>query len=129
MRLRCFRRFSPGNVNFRVRQLPSHHALQHAVGVLDGVHMPVVFLDHVNGGSHLLGKEIHVYAFLQAERGVGMPEAVSGARHALRAFAQIRFVQKIGNQGIVESLCGLARDIGKDSILRLRGFRDDADAF
>ena len=129
MRLRRFRRFSSGNVHFRVRQLPSRHALQYTVGVLDGVHMPVVFLDHVNGSSHLLGKEIHIHAFLQSQRGIGMPEAISGARNALRSFAQIRFVQKIGNQRIVESLCRLARDIIKDSILWLRCFGDGADAF
>ena len=90
--------------------------------------MPVVLLDHVDGGSHLLGKEIHVHAFLQAERGVGVPEAIGRARNALRAFAQLRFVQKIGNQTAVKSLCGLACDVGKYSVVRFRGFGDCADA-
>jgi len=58
-------------------------------------------------GSHLLGKEIHVHAFLQSQCGVGVPEAIGRARHALRAFGQLRFVQKIGNQGLVESFAGL----------------------
>ena len=88
---RCsFRRLGLGVV--RLRQFPSRHALQHAVGVLDGVHMPVVLLNHVDGSSHLLGEEVHVHTFLQSERGVGMPEAIGRAWHALRAFAQIRFV-------------------------------------
>lgn len=36
-----------------------------------------------------------------------MPEAIGRARNALRAFAQIRFVQKIGNQTAVKSFAGL----------------------
>jgi hypothetical protein len=47
----------------------------------------------------------------------------------LRAFAQIRLVQKIGNQGIVETFFGLARDVGKYPVARFRGFGDNADAF
>jgi PLD-like domain len=58
MCLRRFRRLGLGVV--RLRQLPTCHALQYAVGVLDGVHVSVVAFDHVNGSSHLLGKEIHV---------------------------------------------------------------------
>jgi hypothetical protein len=87
-----FRRSLPGIIWLRVRQFPSRDALQHAVAVLHCVHMPVVLLNHLNGRSHLLGKEIHVHALLQPERGVGMPEAIGRALHALRAFAQIRLV-------------------------------------
>jgi hypothetical protein len=64
---------------FLVRQLPFRHALQHAAGVIDRIHMPAVLLDHVDGGSHLPGKEINVYAFLQAERGIGAGSNMSGA--------------------------------------------------
>ena len=44
--------------------VPSLHAHQHAVGVLDGVHMAVMLLDHLNGRAHLLREEIHVHAHL-----------------------------------------------------------------
>jgi hypothetical protein len=47
-----------------MRQLPSRHALQHSVGMLDGVHMPIVLLDHVGGSTHLLRKKIYIYTFL-----------------------------------------------------------------
>ena len=117
-----FRRLRPGLV--WLRQLPSRHALQHAVGVLDGVHVSVVAFNHVDGSSHLLGKEIHVHTFLQAERGIGVPEAIGRARDALSSFAQIRFVQKIGNQGTIQRLCRLARDIGKYSVILFGGFGD-----
>jgi hypothetical protein len=83
----------------------------------------------MDGSSHLFGKEIHVHAFLQTERGVGVPEAISGARNALRSFAQIRFVQKIGNQTAVKSFCGLACDVGKYSFVRFRDFGNRTDAF
>jgi hypothetical protein len=117
--LRRFRGLGPGIV--WLRQLPSRHALQHAVGVLDGVHVSVVAFNHVDGGSHLFGKEVHVYTFLQSQRGIRVPEAIGRARNALRAFAQIRFVQKIGNQTAVKSFCGLACDVGKYSVVRCRG--------
>ena len=106
----------------RLRQFPPRHPLQHAVGVLDGVHVSIVGFNHVDGSSHLLGKEIHVHAFLQSERSVGVPEAIGRARHALRAFAQFRFVQKVGNQLTVKSFFRLARGVGKDSIFRFRRF-------
>jgi len=60
--LRCFRCLGLGIV--RLQHLPSRHALQHAVGVLDRIHMPVVLLNHMDGSFHLLGKKIHVHAFL-----------------------------------------------------------------
>ncbi len=85
------RRLGPGIV--RLRQLPSRHALQYAIGMLDRVHMPVVLFNHVDGSTHLLSEEIYVHAFPQPQRGVGVPEVgLCRARHALRAFAQIRFV-------------------------------------
>src|ERR1700678_1286489 len=107
-RLRCL-----GLGLIRLWQLPSCHTLPHAVGVLDGVYMSIVAFNHVDGSSHLLGKEIHVHAFLQAERGIGVPEAIGGARNALRSFAQICFSQKIGNQGTIKCLSRLAGDVGK----------------
>jgi hypothetical protein len=58
-----------------------------------------------------------------------MPEAIGRSRNALRSFAQLRFAQKIGDQEVVESLCGLAGDIGKYSVFRFRDFEDYADAF
>ena len=85
-----FRRLRPDLV--WLRQLPTRHALQHPVRVLNGVHVSIVAFDHVDGSSHLLGKKIHVHAFLQAERGIRVPETICRAWHALRAFAQIRFV-------------------------------------
>src|ERR1035441_1010908 len=69
-----FRRLSLGVV--RLRQFPSRNALQHTVGVLDGVHVSIVAFNHEDRSSHLLGEEIHVYSFLQSERGVGMPETI-----------------------------------------------------
>jgi hypothetical protein len=112
-----------------LRQLPSRHAPQHAVGVLDGVHVSVVAFNHVDGGSHLFGKEVHVYAFLQAEGCIGMAEVIGRARHVLCALAQIRLVQKVGNQRVVESFCGLACNVRKYSVVRCRGFGDCANAF
>ncbi len=44
----------------------TRHALQHTVGVLDRIYVSIVAFNHVDGGSHLLGKEIHVHAFLQS---------------------------------------------------------------
>ena len=87
----------------RVRQLPFGHALQYTFGALDGVHTRMVFLDQVDGSTHLLGKEKHVYPCLQSECGIRMPKLISGARHVLSALAQILFVQRICNQEIVES--------------------------
>jgi hypothetical protein len=75
-----------------------------------------VAFNHVDGGSHLLGEEIHVHAFLQSQRGIGVPETIRRTRYALRAFAQLRFVQKIRNQGAIQCLRGLARDVGKYSV-------------
>ena len=92
------RRLGFGVIRGRLRQLPTRHALQHAVGVFDGVHMPVVAFNHVDRSSHLLGEEIHVQALLQSERRVGMPETIRRTRNALRAFAQICLVQKVRNQ-------------------------------
>src|SRR5271156_4804589 len=36
---------------------------------------------------------------------------------------------QIGNQRVVKSYCGLACDVGKDSVVRFRGFGDHADTF
>jgi len=94
-----FRR--PGLGVVRLWQLPSCHALQHAVGVLDGVHVSIVGFNHVDGSSHLLGQEIYVHAFLQPERGVGVTEAIGRARDALGAFAQFCFVQKMRGEDFV----------------------------
>jgi hypothetical protein len=44
-------------------RFPSGHPLQNALGILDGVHMPVVIFDHLNRRSHLLRKNINIHAF------------------------------------------------------------------
>src|SRR5580700_7639127 len=88
--------------------------------------MPVVLLNHMDGSSHLLGEEIHVHAFLQSQRGIGVPEAIRRTRNTLRAFAQIRLVQKVRNQRAVKGFCRLARDVGKYSVVRFRGFGNNA---
>src|ERR1700679_2372185 len=117
------------NCRNRNRTIPRPRRRKHTVGVLDGVHVSIVAFNHVDGSSHLLSEEIHVHAFLQSERGVGVPEAIRRTRNALRAFAQIRLVQEVGNQTAIKSFCGLARDVGEDSVIRLRGFGDHPDAF
>src|SRR6202789_192090 len=117
------------NCRNRNRTIPRPRRRKHTVGVLDGVHVSIVAFNHVDGSSHLLSEEIHVHAFLQSERGVGVPEAIRRTRNALRAFAQIRLVQEVANQTAIKSFCGLARDVGEDSVIRLRGFGDHPDAF
>src|SRR5580658_603929 len=65
--------------------VPSAHALEHKVCMLDGVDVAIMLFDHLNRSSHLLGQEIHVHPLGEPEGGVGMPEAIGGAGDARRA--------------------------------------------
>ena len=58
-----------------------------------------------------------------------MPGAVGGTGHALGTFAQACLVQKVADKADVESFRGLTVDGREDSVLRLRGFGDEPDAF
>ncbi len=50
-------------IHIRVHRFPAASPHQHAVGVLDGIHMAVVVFDHFDRGAHLFGQDIHVHAF------------------------------------------------------------------
>ena len=84
-RARCL---SVGFANIQNNWLPTTHSLQHAVGMFDRVHMTIMVFDHLDRRSHLLGEEINVDTFAQAERGIGVAEAISRARNAVGAFPQ-----------------------------------------
>lgn len=60
-------------------RLPACHPLQHAVRVLDRVHMPIVTFDHLHRSPRLLRQKVHVHTFLQPQRGIGVPEAIGRA--------------------------------------------------
>lgn len=106
-RLCRFRRLGLRVGFINLRHFPPGHALQHAICMLDGIHMAVMILDHLDRGSHLLSKKINVYALLQAERGVGVPETIGRARNSLCTFAQISLCEEISNQGFIQALGGL----------------------
>jgi len=44
--------------------------------MFDGVHMPIMLLDHLDRGAHLLGEDIDIDTFAKPEGGIGMPEAI-----------------------------------------------------
>jgi hypothetical protein len=55
--------------------LPSGHALENALGIVDRIDMAVMLLDHLHRRAHLLGQEIDIHPLRKPERGVGMPKA------------------------------------------------------
>ena len=65
--------FSAGNLRNR---LPSRYTLQNALGIFRRRDVAVVILDHLDRGTHLLGKEIDIHTFHQSEGGIGMPQAI-----------------------------------------------------
>src|SRR5262249_51746723 len=42
-------------------RLPSGHALENALGILDRIDVAVALLDHLHRRAHLLGQEVHVH--------------------------------------------------------------------
>lgn len=70
-----------------IRAVPTHHALQHVVGGFDGIHMPVVALDHMDRRSISLARRYTSTPSCRrsiAYIAIGMPEAIRRVWHALR---------------------------------------------
>ena len=63
-------------IHFDVHGFPAANAHQHAVGVLDGIHMSIMVFDHFDRGAHLFGKDINVHSLAKPECGVGVAEAI-----------------------------------------------------
>ncbi len=68
--------------------VPSADAHQHAVGMLNGVHMAIMLLDHFDRCAHLLGENVNIHPGGEPQRGIGMAEAIGGAGNAARTLAQ-----------------------------------------
>ena len=67
--------------------IPATNTYQHAVGLLAGVHMAPVVLDHFDGRAHLLGQDIDIDTFAEAEGAVGVAEAIGRSGNAVWLFA------------------------------------------
>ena len=47
-------------IHFDMHGIPSADTYQHTVGMFDGVHMPIMLLDHLDRRAHLLGHDIDI---------------------------------------------------------------------
>jgi hypothetical protein len=115
-------------IHVGVHGLPSANAHQHAVGVLDGIHMAIMVLDHLDRGAHLFGQNIDVHALAKPEGGVGVAEAIGRTGDAVRPHPQVSFHEQRLNGVAVEIFCRLSVDDREHGIIGRGGLGQIAHA-
>ena len=83
------------------------------------VHMAVMLFDHLDRRAHLLGKDVNIDAFGEAEGRIGMAEAIGRTGNAARPYPQVRFRQQVLHRVAVEILGGFAVDDGENGVVGL----------